>query len=78
MQDAYTVSDRFPNASWFDTGELGPTSGLDGETINYIRNSVKITVDAYDGTMHFYVADPTEPLIRAWQGIFPSLFEPMS
>ena len=76
VQDAYTVSDRFPNASWFDAGELGPASGLGGESINYIRNSVKITVDAYDGTMHFYVADPTEPLIRAWQGIFPSLFEP--
>ena len=76
VQDAYTISDRFPNASWFDTGELGPTSGLDGESINYIRNSVKITVDAYDGTMHFYVADPTEPIIRAWEGIFPSLFEP--
>ena len=76
VQDAYTVSDRFPNASWFNSGELGPTSGLDGESINYIRNSVKITVDAYDGTMHFYVADPDEPLIRAWEGIFPSLFEP--
>ena len=35
-------------------------------------------MDAYDGTMHFYVADPTEPLIRAWQGIFPQLFEPLS
>ena len=34
-------------------------------------------MDAYDGTMHFYVSDPNDPLIRAWQGIFPSLFEPM-
>ena len=34
-------------------------------------------MDAYDGTMHFYVADPTEPIIRAWEGIFPSLFEPL-
>ena len=76
VQDAYTVSDRFPNATWFDTGALGGTSGLAGEDINYIRNSVKITVDAYDGTMHFYVADESEPLIRAWQGIFPSMFEP--
>ncbi len=78
VQDAYTVSDRFPQATWFDTGELGGTSGFGGEAINYLRNSVKITVDAYDGTMHFYVADPDEPLIRAWQGIFPSLFEPMA
>ena len=77
VQDAYTISDRFPNASWFNTGELGPTSGLAGESVNYIRNSVKITVDAYDGTMQLYVADPDEPLIRAWQGIFPSLFKPI-
>ncbi len=78
VQDAYTVSDKFPHATAFDTGELGGASGLLGEQINYIRNSVKITVDAYDGTMHFYVSDPNDPLIRAWQGIFPSLFEPMS
>ncbi len=77
VQDAYTVSDRFPNASAFDTGELGSTSGLYPEQLNYLRNSVKITVDAYDGTMHFYVADENEPLIRAWQGIFPSLFTPL-
>jgi hypothetical protein len=77
IQDAYTISDRFPHASSFDTNELGSDSGLSPEQINYIRNSVKITVDAYDGTMHFYVADPTDPLIRAWQGIFPTLFESM-
>jgi uncharacterized protein len=77
VQDAYTVSDRFPSASTFDTTELGANSGLAPDQINYIRNSVKITVDAYDGTMHFYVADPTDPLIRAWQGVFPSLFEPI-
>ncbi len=77
VQDAYTISDRFPHASWFDTTELGDASGLRGETFNYIRNSVKITMDAYDGTMHFYVSDPSDPLIRAWQGIFPQLFQPM-
>ncbi len=81
VQDAYTLSDKFPNANSFDTSQLsvgGTASGLGSEDINYIRNSVKITIDAYDGTMHFYVADPTEPLIRAWQGIFPQLFEPLS
>ncbi|HEY5434372.1 MAG TPA: UPF0182 family protein [Candidatus Limnocylindrales bacterium] len=78
VQDAYTVSNRFPNASGFDTGTLGPTSGLAGTDLNYIRNSVKITMDAYDGTMKFYVADPTDPIVRAWQGIFPTLFHPMS
>ena len=77
VQDAYTMSDGFPNASSFDPSDLGGGSGLSGGPINYIRNSVKITMDAYDGTMHFYVADPNDPLIRAWQGIFPQLFEPM-
>jgi uncharacterized membrane protein (UPF0182 family) len=77
IQDAYTVSDRFPDAEYFDGSSLGPDSGLAGHTINYIRNSVKITMDAYDGTLHFYVAAPSDPLIRAWQGIFPSLFEPL-
>ena len=77
VQDAYTVSDRFPHATWFNPSDLGGPTGLGGGQFNYIRNSVKITMDAYDGTMHLYVADPTDPLIRAWQGIFPSLFTSM-
>ena len=73
VQDAYTISDKFPHATWFNTSELGRgRRGSAGDDINYIRNSVKITMDAYDGTMHFYVADPTDPLIRAWEGIFPT------
>jgi hypothetical protein len=76
VQDAYTVSDRFPNAQAFDPQQLGQTTGLGG-TINYIRNSVKITMDAYDGTMHFYISDPNDPIIRAYAGIFPDLFEPI-
>jgi uncharacterized membrane protein (UPF0182 family) len=75
VQDAYTVSDRFPHATRFNPGELGATSGLLGGEFNYIRNSVKITMDAYDGTMRFFVADPSDPIIRAWQGIFPTMFE---
>ena len=47
-------------------------------TFNYLRNSVKVVMDAYDGTMTFYVSDPDDPLIRAWQGVFPTLFKPMS
>jgi uncharacterized protein len=75
IQDAFTTSDRFPNAQSFS-----PTadSGLGGDAFDYIRNSVKITVDAYDGTMHFYVNDPADPIIRAYQGVFPDLFEPLS
>jgi uncharacterized membrane protein (UPF0182 family) len=77
IQDAYTLTDRFPNAQHFDGSTLGPESGLRGEVFNYIRNSVKIVMDAYYGTMTFYVADPTDPLIRAWQGVFPTLFRPL-
>jgi uncharacterized membrane protein (UPF0182 family) len=77
IQDAYTLTDRFPNAQHFDGNTLGPDSGLRGRVFNYIRNSVKIVMDAYDGTMTFYVADPTDPLIRAWQGVFPTLFRPL-
>jgi uncharacterized membrane protein (UPF0182 family) len=78
IQDAYTTSDAFPHSTWFDPSELDPKSGLAGEFINYLRNSVKITIDAYDGTMTFYVADDADPLIRAWQGVFPQLFRPLS
>ena len=61
--DAYTTTDRYPYAQ--------PERGL-----NYIRNSVKVTVDAFDGTMVFYVVDPADPLIRAWARAFPRLFTP--
>ncbi len=61
MLDAYTVSNRFPYSDPL-------------ESINYIRNSVKITINAYDGTMTFYVVDEEEPIIAAYREIFPSLF----
>ena len=76
IQDAYTTSDRFPNAQGFDPRSLEGT-GLGPSGFNYIRNSVKISVDAYDGTMHFYVADPDDPIIRAYEGVFPTLFTSM-
>src|SRR2546428_76959 len=65
LLDGYTVSDRFPYST--------PTRGLG----NYVRNSVKVTVDAYDGTVHFYVADPADPLIRTIAQIFPGLLQPL-
>ena len=81
VQDAFTVSDRFPNAQHFDPRGLnqagGTRTGLGDDPFNYIRNSVKVVMDAYDGTMTFYVADASDPLIRAWQGVFPSLFRPI-
>jgi uncharacterized protein len=77
VQDAYTISDRFPNAQAFAPSDLGQQTGLGGDSFNYIRNSVKVVMDAYDGTTTFYVADPDDPLIRAWEGIFPTMFRPL-
>lgn len=67
--DGYTVSDRHPYSEPIDLGN---------EQINYIRNSVKITVDAYSGTVHFYVFDPHDPIIAAYRRVFPHLFLPRS
>jgi uncharacterized membrane protein (UPF0182 family) len=78
VQDAYTTSDRFPNAQPFDPDDLASTNtALGRDAFDYIRNSVKITVDAYDGTMHFYISDPDDPIVRAYAGVFPKLFEPL-
>ncbi len=74
VQDAYTTSNRFPHAQAFAPADLGAGSGLGRAPFNYIRNSVKITMDAYDGTMQFYIADPTDPIVRAYAAVFPSLF----
>ncbi len=78
VQDAYTTSDRFPNAQGFAAPPGFDLTGLGNDDFNYIRNSIKITVDAYDGTTHFYVNEPDDPIVRAYQGVFPALFEPMS
>jgi uncharacterized membrane protein (UPF0182 family) len=78
VQDAYTVSDRFPHAQGFDPAASGVEGTRLGDPFNYIRNSVKITMDAYDGTMHFYIADDQDPIIRAYDGVFPTMFEPLS
>ncbi|MDQ2966240.1 MAG: UPF0182 family protein, partial [Chloroflexota bacterium] len=76
VQDAYTTSDRFPNAQWFDPSTLAGTN-LGSAPFNYIRNSVKIVEDAYTGEMTFYVSDPEDPIIRTYQRIFPTLFKPL-
>jgi uncharacterized membrane protein (UPF0182 family) len=75
VQDAYTVTSRYPYAQAADNSELPATSGLT-TPFNYIRNSVKVTIDAYDGTMRFYVMDPKDPLLKAYGRMFPSLFTP--
>ncbi len=65
IQDAYTVTSKYPySATW--RGEF-----------NYMRNSVKAVIDAYTGMVDFYIADPTDPLVRTYQHIFPELFKPL-
>ena len=76
IQDGYTTSDRFPHAQAFDPSAVLEQTGLGGP-FNYIRNSVKITVDAYDGSTHFYLSDPADPIVRAYAAVFPGLFEPL-
>lgn len=73
VQDLYTTTGRFPYGQRADTDELSGNSGLD-HRFNYIRNSVKATVDAYDGTVTFYVVDDDDPIIDAWRSAFPDLF----
>jgi uncharacterized membrane protein (UPF0182 family) len=86
IQDAFTVSDDYPYstptriAARPTVVETTPASEPLPETtrtLNYIRNSVKITVDAYNGTVSYYVADPDDPIIRSYAGAFPGVFRPL-
>jgi hypothetical protein len=65
IQDAYTVTRRYPYSTPYDN------------RLNYIRNSVKAVVDAYHGTIDYYVTDPSDPMILTYQAIFPGLFKPL-
>ncbi|HEX9557864.1 MAG TPA: UPF0182 family protein, partial [Reyranella sp.] len=67
MQDAYTTSEWFPYAQPQSSGGF-----------NYMRNSVKVVIDAYQGSVDFYVSDPGDPLIQTYQRIFPGLFKPLA
>jgi uncharacterized membrane protein (UPF0182 family) len=75
IADAYTATDRYPYARPLSTNDPGLQRY---QGINYLRNAVKVVVDAYDGTAVFYVADEADPILRAWRGIFPALFRPLS
>jgi uncharacterized protein len=72
VQDAYTASDRYPYAQPYTPP--GQERGARRRSFNYIRNSVKIVTDAYDGTMRLYISDPTDPLIQTYASMFPELF----
>lgn len=77
IMDLYTVTDRFPYGEVYGTPRLDLGSALP-RSFNYIRNSVKAVVDAYDGTIDMYVFDPDDPLIRVNEKIFPGVFKPLS
>jgi len=66
IMDGFTTSNNYPYSSHYD---------LDGNPINYMRNSVKAVIDAYDGTTTFYVFDKDDPIIAAYRRIFPNLFK---
>ncbi|MEO0824690.1 MAG: UPF0182 family protein [Cyanobacteria bacterium J06639_16] len=65
MLDAYTTSNRYP---YSDPG---------GNDFDYIRNSVKVVVDAYNGSVNFYIADASDPLIQTWAKLLPGMFQPL-
>ncbi len=77
--DAYTTTNQYPYSqpADLDTVTSGPVKegapSLSGNA-NYIRNSVKVVVDAYNGSMTYYVTDPTDPIIQVWMNAFPGLF----
>ena len=66
VQDGYTTSSRYPYSDPYST------------SVNYVRNSVKAVVDAYDGSVSFYVSDPNDPILAAYSSAFPGSFKPLT
>ncbi|TMF78988.1 MAG: UPF0182 family protein [Chloroflexi bacterium] len=74
MNDAFTIGDQYPYSERFSA--LGVSSGaLAGGRLNYIRNSVKVVTDAYDGTISYYIIDDKDPVVRNLKAIYPDLFK---
>ena len=71
IHDAYTTSNMFPYSSPVSQNPIG-------RGINYINNSVKVVIDAYNGDVTFYVINPKDPLIQTFQKIYPNLFKPFA
>jgi len=69
MIDAYTTSQNYPYSTHHDVA---------GSSLNYIRNSVKVVIDAYEGAIRFYVFDSQDPILAAYRGVFPGLFQEAS
>jgi uncharacterized membrane protein (UPF0182 family) len=83
--DAYTTSDAYPYSALMSLGQATTdsltgtgTSALPNDQVNYVRNSVKATVDAYDGTVDLYAFDEKDPLLRTYEKAFPGTIKPAS
>src|SRR5690606_15814092 len=84
--DGYTTTDAYPYSTAMSLEEAttdsltgqGTIAALAPEEVNYIRNSVKATVDAYSGEVTLYAWDDEDPILEAWTSIFPTAIEPMS
>jgi uncharacterized protein len=74
MNDAFTIGDRYPYSERFSALGVGSTS-VAGGRLNYIRNSVKVVTDAYDGTISYYIIDDKDPVVRNLKAIYPDLFK---
>ena len=75
--DGYTTTDRYPYSQPASVSELPRSSGL-RHSLNYVRNSVKATVDAFTGEVVLYVVDETDPMVAAFSSAFDGLFTPLS
>ncbi|MFR0556319.1 hypothetical protein PSRA_1319 [Pseudoscardovia radai] len=84
--DAYTTSSDYPYSQSVDlasvttdsvTTESSSVTSLQSETVNYMRNSVKAVVDAYDGSVDLYAWNPDDPVLKAWEGVFPNQYKPI-
>ncbi len=85
--DGYTSSNKYPYSALRSlsdatsdsiTASTRSVTALAGEQVNYIRNSVKATVDAYDGSVTLYAWDETDPVLQAWRKVFPSTVKPLA
>ena len=75
--DGYTTTNQYPYSQNADTQQAASGSGLPA-SYNYVRNSVKVVINAYTGKMTFYNADPSDPILQAYESAFPNMFTPLS
>jgi uncharacterized membrane protein (UPF0182 family) len=77
VMDAYTTTDNYPYSQNANTAGMPAGSGLN-TTFNYVRNSVKVVINAYTGKMYFFVVDKSDPIIQVYQKAFPDMFIPVA